>query len=72
MRIFIEVEVRIMPFCATKRNKRGVIVHREKLEGGSDLYRNKNYEIYDDMRRRFGTNAMIAITYFLRNEDEIV
>ena len=44
MRIFIEIEVRMMPFAATKKQRNGIVVHREKRDGGSDIYMAKNAE----------------------------
>lgn len=72
MRIFIEIEVRMMPFCATKKQRNGIVVHREKREGGSDIFTNQNYEISNEMRGRFGKECQIAITYILKEEDAIV
>ena len=72
MRIFIEIEVRMMPFAATKKQRNGIVVHREKRDGGSDIYMAKNAEILRDMRTKFGDNARIAVTYIFREEDAIV
>lgn len=74
MRIFIEIEVRMLPFAfaAAKKQRNGIVVHREKRDGGSDIYMAKNAEILRDMRTKFGDNAHIAVTYIFREEDAIV
>jgi hypothetical protein len=71
MRIFIEIEVRMMPHNASKY-RNGIVVHREKREGGNDLYRGFNSEIYREMARLYGATCKCFITYIIEDDDIVI